>query len=57
MKINICDVCHKENKITKAQYRAGYRHSIKVDLCSTHRDFIKGLTKKEGIIKILSVIE
>jgi hypothetical protein len=31
----------KENKITKAKYRSGFRRGLKVDLCVEHKDWIK----------------
>ena len=42
MKMNICDICfHKENKIVKSIYRAGFTHHERIDLCEEHQNWAK----------------
>ena len=47
MKISICDVCNKDNKIVKAGYRIGFRGGAKLDACNDHKDFAKGKTPEQ----------
>jgi hypothetical protein len=57
MTIRICDVCKKEGKLVESKYRGGYTHSVKVDLCVQHKDWVHSFKNRSefvaGYVKLL----
>ena len=55
-KLSVCDVCLAEGKMQYAKWRTGWKGSVKVDLCKTHKDYLKGKTKTDAL-KLLADAE
>lgn len=47
MKMPMCDICLKEDQLTKAKFRCGWNGGLKVDLCEDHKNYLEGKSEDQ----------
>jgi hypothetical protein len=57
MKLDLCDVCLTEHKLTLTKYKVGFTGAGRSSVCEKHKSTFKGLDRADHARKQLELIE